>query len=156
MGRRHSIPPVVTFEGNPGVVTAGPSHDDDALFTVYLFLHESVSKIGISKTCDAFAGRVVMPDGKKKYRARGLEKLYGKAKTLIESDPKLSHIVKLAEDTRAGRLKPLQIIGDEIPEIPAAGAVPDITKLSEEETLRLLRERRGEIPRQKRGAGKRR
>jgi hypothetical protein len=122
-----------------------PTHDDNDLFTVYLALHESVSKIGILKTCHAFAGRVPMSTGKEKYTAGGLRTLYAKAAKRIERDPGLAHIAKLHEDTRAGRIKPPQIIGEKIPEVPAAGVfVPDIRRLSEEEVAERLRARRAQ------------
>ena len=62
------------------------SHTEQNLFIVYLALHESVSEIGIEKTCRLLKGQVESVTGEK-YTAGGLKTLYRSAKKAIEIIP---------------------------------------------------------------------
>jgi hypothetical protein len=105
-----------------------PSNELNNLFAVYVALHESVSEIGIEKTCKVLEGYVDMPNGTRKYKAGGLKTLYGKALKMIEKDPEMARRAKMFEDLRSGRLEPLQTIGDPIPKFPSGPIIPGLAR----------------------------
>jgi hypothetical protein len=103
------------------------SHTEQNLFTVYLALHESVTEIGIEKTCKALSGHVESVTGEK-YTPGGLKTLYRRARDLIESNPDLKRRATMFEDLRTGRTAPLTTIGDKIPAFPKGPIVPVLAK----------------------------
>jgi hypothetical protein len=107
---------------SPGLPDVGrKKHSDSNLFLVYVSLHDGVSLLGLEKACKVLAGHVDMPNGIKKYKWRGLKRLYGQAEKMIRSTPELAALSKALEDLRSGRTQPLTTVTD--PTFPSSLAV---------------------------------